>query len=255
MSHPLAGSRDLWMARQSWPGRRGASFVAFAALLVLVPGCSLVSAGMVAEALFQVGAVQPVLLDNGTSRFNAREYEIFQKSQVALLKSWFVLNAALRDPGIATLPILAGKDDPVAWLTDHLEVEFVDGSEVFAIRLRGADSQAEDLKRLVDAVAKAYEKEVVYNDKQRRLVTRDALSKTAAGLREELVKKMADIEQLKKDLGENGADNPELKLKQLDLDILVYVYRQLRRSLELIEVESNAPARIRQIQPAVVSQQ
>jgi hypothetical protein len=232
---------------------RAAQAVALATFFALVPGCSLVSAGMVAEALFQVSAVPPVLIDNGQTRFDAREYAIYQKSQVELLKSFFVINAAIRDPGIATLPILAPLDDPVAWLQKHLEIEFLDGSEILSIRLRGTDSQTDDLKRIVDAVARAYEKEVVYNDRQRRLLIRDTKAKTAEGLAKDITTKMSKVAALKEELGPNSVDSSEVRFKQIEVDVLTDVYRQLRRSLELEEVEFNAPARIRQFQPAVVS--
>jgi hypothetical protein len=94
--------------------RRAAQAVALTALLVLAPGCSLASGGAVAEALFQVSAVPPALLSSNRARFDAREYAVFQKTQIALLRSYFVMSAAVRDPGIATLPILANRDDQVA---------------------------------------------------------------------------------------------------------------------------------------------
>jgi len=238
------------------PGRqRNLRLAAMAALVLLVSGCSLVSASMVAEALFQVSATRPKLLDDGATQFDAREYEILQKSQVELLKSWFVLNAAVRDPGIATLPILAGQSDPVAWLEEHLKVEFLDGSEILSIRLHGTDSEADDLKRLVDAVARAYEKEVVYNEKQRRYIERDAKAKTLDSMGKELSDNLEEWEALKAELKEQSDSSSVLQFKRIQLDVLTDVYRQLLLSLKLDDIEIYAPPRIRQIQPAVVTEE
>jgi hypothetical protein len=176
-----------------------------------------------------------------------------QKTQVALLKSWFVLNTAVRGPGIARLSILAGHDDPVAWLHDNLEVGFLDGSEIMSIRLQGTESEANDLKLLVDGVAKAYDKEVVYSEKMQRLMARDAKAKALDTLGKELAEKLADLQALKKELGAESADSPEVQLKQINVDVLTDVFRQLLRGLELDDIESSASPQIRQIQPAVVS--
>ena len=136
MLNSSAGSSELWVVQHLGAHRCGVPIVVLAALFVLMSSRSAVSAEVVAEALFKVDTVQPSLLVNVASRFDANEYEIFQKSLLASLKSWYVFSAAIRDPGITTLPILAGQNDPVAWLSDHLETEFLDGSEILAIRLR-----------------------------------------------------------------------------------------------------------------------
>jgi polysaccharide biosynthesis transport protein len=110
----------------------------------------------------KVSARPTTLLGSDSDRFDAREFEIFQQTQISLIKSHFVLQAALRDRSIASLPILAGKENPVAWLGAHVEADFPHKDEVLAIRMRGAADNSSDLKQLVDAVANAYLKEVVY---------------------------------------------------------------------------------------------
>lgn len=234
-------------------GRQLARAVSLLSLLVLTPGCDQFSGGVVAEALFQVSAVPPALISSNQTRFDAREYAIFQKSQVALLKSFFVMNSAVRDPGIMTLPILANRDDQVAWLQENVEVDFLDGSEILSIRLRGTRSEADDLRRLVDAVSKAYTKEVVYNEKQRRLVIRDAKAKVAAGLGKDVSTGLEQFDALSKELGETSSTSPDLQLRQIELEVLEDTYRKMRISVESDDIEMGAPSRIRQIQPAVVS--
>ena len=91
-----------------------------------------------------------------------RDFKISQKDAVLLvIKSKYVLTAALRPPGVASLPIFAGLDDPVGWLEAHLEVAFPENGEILAIGLAGTEEQSDDIKSVVDAVAKAYQDEVL----------------------------------------------------------------------------------------------
>src|SRR3954471_14718635 len=105
-----------------------------------------------------------------------RSYDIFRKTQIALIKQKYVLTSALRDPAIASLSIFAGESDKEGWLHDHLEVQYPENGEILAIALRGPRSQANDLKLAVDAVTQAYKKEVLAAERQRRQGERDLLN-------------------------------------------------------------------------------
>lgn len=236
-------------------GRHVAPATVAALFLVVLPAARGVSGGIVAEAIFQVNSAPPVLFSNERAGFDPHEYELFQKTQVELIKSYFVLQAALRNPDIVSLPILASYDDPVAWLQDNVEVEFLNGSELLAIRLRGAESDADDLRRVVDAVAEAYKDEAVFQERQRRLKARDMKARNLAQLNEELSDKVATLAALKEDVANNYEDtseSPDVQLKQMDVDILQSVYRPLLRSLELDDINYGAPERIHQIQETIV---
>lgn len=183
-----------------------------------------------ADALFQVSSQRPqIVFDVNTNE--AKDFSILQRTQVALLKSWFVLNAAIRDPGISSLSILAGEPDQVQWLTNELDVGFLQNSEILRISISG-DGPQDDLKLLVDAVAKAYEKEVVYNEKQRRLVTRDALRKSLEGINKELSEGMDKYNALALELGASDAytNDPET-------GILMTEIRNLMDSLNGLEAQ------------------
>lgn len=208
---------------------------------------------VVVEALFQVDSMRPGLLDKGSSRFDAFEYRIFQKSQVEFFKSAFLLNAALREPSVANLPIVSAQGDPASWLADHFEVGYREGSEILYIRMHGTQSEANDLSLIINSVTKAYEKEVIYHEKQKRLAMRDAIFRAANELGERIVKQKTSVENLRKEAAGEGSTSPADELKQIDLEILIEAYRQLRTRLELEDIESFAPSRIRQIQPAFVS--
>jgi hypothetical protein len=204
---------------------------------------------IVATALFEIDRVESRLM--GSQPFDERELEIFKNTQLAKLKSYYVLQAAVRNPGIASLPLLAGQPDPVAWLQEHVEAEFIGDSELLAIRLRGPKSRAQDLTRLLDEVTKAYEDEVLYVDTQMRLRTRDLKAQSLKRLKDELVEKMQLLHDLKEDADAAAASSVDIQARQLEIDILTKIVRELSYSLEWYDIEANAPPRIKKVQPAV----
>jgi hypothetical protein len=207
----------------------------------------------VATALFEVASVPPKLLeDAATTQFDEREYELFKNTQLAKLKSYYVLRSAIRNPGIAALPVLAGKRDPAAWLQEHLDVEFPLHGEILAIRLRGLESQADDMVQIVDAVAKAYEEEVIYAAKAQRLAIRDLKAASLRKLREEIKRKMQLLNETRSKSSGQSKHSADVRIWQLELDVLTGLLREGQLELERMDMESNAPARIRQIQPAML---
>jgi polysaccharide biosynthesis transport protein len=94
------------------------------------------------------------------------KFDSFQQTQVALLKTRLVLNAALRDPKVANLPVVKEQPDPVVWLEKELRVDFPNGPEIARVSLSG--DNAAQLKIVVDAVVDAYLVEVVYKRTQHR---------------------------------------------------------------------------------------
>src|SRR4051812_20362066 len=75
-----------------------------------------------ATALFEVSQERDSLIHDAVQR-STEDFEILKKTQLAV-KSKFLLTAALRDPGIASLSILAGHRDKEEWLQKNLQVEF-----------------------------------------------------------------------------------------------------------------------------------
>ncbi len=176
---------------------------------------------VVATALFHVDTVTPSILGNQPAQSGrGDDFEIFKKTQIALLKSKFVLTSALINPAVAALPVFAGRSDPVDWLQEHLEVGFPGNSEILEIKLRGTKSQAQDLVQIVDAVAAAYKKEVLGNDKSRHLAERDMLERSLQNLNAEIKRKYEDYLDIAKSMGrpdgDSGGIQQQLNLKRLD---------------------------------------
>lgn len=142
-----------------------------------------------AVALFRVASKQgEVIKDMGDDS----NFDIYRRTQAVAVKSSFVLNAALKSPLlegnklINEIPI----PDRVAWLTEELRVNFPQDSEYMEISLTGS-AQPDQLESVVEAVAQAYNDEVVFAEKTSRLKPIDILRNSERKLREE-VKRKAD---------------------------------------------------------------
>jgi hypothetical protein len=295
-------------------------------LLILFAAISLLLAWLVqpdrvvATALFDVRAEKPSLFgDAKPERLDVAGFELLKHTQLALLKSEFLLQSAVRNPAIASLQTFSNKGDLVAWLQKHLEFKFPENGEILSIQLHGVKAQASDLVLIVDAVAEAYKKEVLGSETARQLSQRDMLERSLQNLNSEIKRKYEDyldiakgmnhpesgsgdiqqqldvkrLERIDEELmrlegdqvkAENSGAEKELKtanqrIEQLrkrkaelektvarraersvdlitrkeELDQLQRIANELNSKLEILDVQSQLPSRIRQVQPGVIS--
>src|SRR3954467_2001435 len=169
-----------------------------------------------ASALFEVRNETESFLHD-TSPHSAQDFDILKKTQLALLKQKYVLSSAIRDPGIASLSILAGERDKEGWLQDHLDVEFPQNGEILTISLTG--SPPEDLQALVDSVATAYKKEVLAAERQRKQGTRDLLNQSLQDLNKDIKRKYNDYIEIAKNMGKQTGDKHDPKTDLILHDI------------------------------------
>ena len=157
-----------------------------------------------ATALFQVATEQESLFK--VNQQSLQSFEILKKTQLALLKSNYVLTAAIRNPKVGGLSALAGESEPVEWLQENLVVDFPQNGEILSITLSG-NELPEELEILVDAVAKAYNDEVVDKLRQRQLANRDLLAGSLNKLNEELKENMDTFLAIARESGSPQADD------------------------------------------------
>jgi hypothetical protein len=111
------------------------------------------------------------------------DFESFQRTQVALIRSRLVLNAALGNPKVQKLNLDAVRkgpspvEGPVEWLEKEIKVEFPDGPEIPRISLSGDNPF--QLRVLVSAVVEAYLDEV-NKEKRHRQERLDQLERVYA---------------------------------------------------------------------------
>jgi hypothetical protein len=104
------------------------------------------------------------------------DHEVYRKTQAQLIKSPFVFQKALREPGIAELPTLAGEGDRVGWLARHVQVAAPRDSDTIEVSLSGEN--ADDVARMVYAITTVYLREVVHKERRERIERHRALEKT-----------------------------------------------------------------------------
>jgi len=78
----------------------------------------------------------------------------FQRSQAALLKSYKVLSAAVKNPEVAELAEVRAHPDPVKWLDKRLVTDFNQGPELLHVALPG--DNPEDLAVVLNEVCRVY---------------------------------------------------------------------------------------------------
>ncbi len=142
---------------------------ALLAPLIAIPTWLLLPKGFEAVVWLQMRA------ESGMLGSSVAGYDQYRKTQMQLLKSPFVLNAALRKPGIADLPTIREQPAPSEWLAKNLVMSAPTESEVVTLRLRGPI--AEDTAKILNAVTACYLDDIVNKDRAERLGKRDTLEK------------------------------------------------------------------------------
>jgi capsular exopolysaccharide synthesis family protein len=162
-----------------------------------------------ARAQLYVASDQPrVLFTTNESRSDAGA---FRQTQIALLKSRLVLNAALRQAKIGELPLVRHQEDPVAWLEKELKATSGASPELLSVALNG--DQPQQLKLLVDAVIGAYMQEIVNKEQIKRQARLDHLKTIAGQYDEQLRRKRRTMRELVENVG--SSDKQAIAMKQL----------------------------------------
>lgn len=143
------------------------------------------------EALVWVGTNPiPSLFEEVEPRPSQLAIERFENNQIRLIKSEFVLNAALNRPDVAQTEAVKEKEpDAMEWLEDSLQVNYSEGSDIIEIRYEGLED-TEEMKNILQAIVGAYRDDVVgerilaYED------YRSSLDKMVSDLTDELQDKL-----------------------------------------------------------------
>ncbi len=165
-----------------------------------------------AHARLQVAALPPKLLFQTveTQAGGGDDYKRFQSTQQTLVKSQLVLGAALRDPKVNQCRMIHEQVDPIEWLQQKLDVDFVAASEVMEIALSGNDPA--ELACIVNAVKTAYMNEVVDVDARRRMDRHEHLKMLKEKYAAHLKEKRDHMRKLAETVGSN--DQSTIALKQ-----------------------------------------
>ena len=243
------GSVD-WMAAGGEPGQNSGSggLAVLHALrrhwLVIVStglACAAVAGGSMyallkkhytAEAILKLEPSQPSF--TGISKADQaaqvmNEFEIFRDTQQQLIKSRFVIGAALRDANLKNRPCIAEQDakhNAVAWLTEEIHADF-QSKNAGIMRVSATELDPHDAAAIVNAVVNAYLNEVVGVDQQVAAERLRDLTAIAAEKEQEVRKRREELTQELKNVG--GGDEQTMAQRAA---MKMSVYAQFNAELE-----------------------
>ena len=144
-----------------------------------------------------------LIADESKGSSNGKEeLENRQRSQIALIKSWRVLDAAANsDPRVLS----------AVQLTKDLKVSFSEGTSYMVVYLSGLNAQ--QIAASVNAVTEAFLKEAVESERRLLLDKSEQLGRAITDSREAILKKKQDLRRLTG----GRADDPRIKAAEADL--------------------------------------
>jgi polysaccharide biosynthesis transport protein len=162
------------------------------------------------------------------------DFVTYLKTQADMIRSWQVLNGAIRDPSVAELQMLRDQTDPIKFLEEELRLEFKEGSEIVKMLLTGEDPRA--ITMIVNSILDAYDREVVQEElksKQARLNRLlDEIQKAQMAVNRMYGnRKTLKDEDQKPNKEEPTLINPQLAMSQV---------LQHKQTLHLLEAEINS---------------
>ncbi len=167
-------------------------------------------------------------------------FNTYKQTQMRLVKSLYVLSAALRDPEIAQLSMVRERERPIEWLQEKLEVESP-ATEFVQISLEG--DRPKELAAIVNAVTQAYQEEVVSDEDKRDQNRLQELRAVETRLEEDLREKRKALQLLAQKL--STTDSETLSARQ---QMATEYFGQLRREhaqirFELMSLEAKIAAK------------
>ncbi len=171
-----------------------------------------------------------------------------QRTQLAMLKSRLVLNSALRDPKVAKLSMVQQQIEPVEWLEKEIEADFSVAPEILRVSMKG--DKPDQLIVLVDAIAQAFRREIVDNEKNQR---RERLN-TLRELREKYEGDLRERQKAQREIEQNAGgrdaaaralvlsfERQNLATNERELLTTRSKLREARMDLDLQETRGRAP--------------
>jgi capsular exopolysaccharide synthesis family protein len=135
------------------------------------------------------------------------DFASYQRTQATLLKSKFVLKAAMRQPQVKDLSEIRDNPDVDAWLAKYLLVDTTLGPEILRVSLTGQN--ADHLPLIVNAIVQAYIDEVAAKEKIAYKGRVDLLQENYRQIKDGLRRQRQMVRDLEVSL---GVDDPQTAL-------------------------------------------
>ncbi len=131
------------------------------------------------------------------SQESRTQFEVYKGTQMRMVKSQFVLNAALRDKEIAQCSLLRDEPYPLEWLEKNVSVSSP-ATEFLRVSLSGREPK--ELAKIVNAIRDEYLSEVVNSENNTRNRRISELDKAHRDLEQQLLQRRTTLKRLVKNL-------------------------------------------------------
>ena len=179
-------------------------------------------------------------------------WKIRRDTQVSLLRSQFVIMAAVQQPGIKELSELRDvpREDVVEAVRSRMKVSTEGDSEIIKIKLTGKNP--EETVELLDAILDAYVKETVVKERGRDTKEVARLQVRTKVVCRELAEQLGKLMELQKIYGD--APNVDVRIMQMEIKHSEEAWSDLTRQAEQLTLEINRRPSIKVLQPASVDE-
>ncbi len=204
----------------------------------------LVPSTYTAEHYLRVAPQERRIVFDASGPGRRTDFGLYRNTQEQLLRSPFVILAALRNPAIGQLKTIreleAKEQDPVDWLQKNVHVSFPGGSEIMQISLSGPDR--EEVTQLVLAVVNAYLTEVVHVEQQENRQRLNELDRIFAQKETEIRAERASLKKLAERLGAAESETLTFKAQRTLEEYAALRQQQMRVQFELLRLQGELRA-------------
>jgi capsular exopolysaccharide synthesis family protein len=227
-SSPFSTGNLLKALRRRWLLALTVGLGLFAALAGAV--FYLLPADYTAYALLRVSAdePQPLLPEQYAHPVSVDRY--FENTQVALIKSRPIIQAALLREGIGELAMVRAQADPVTWLEESIKVGFLEKTDILRVSLNGHNPK--QLAKLVNAIKEAYLEQEVNAQRNKKKSQLDELEAAYDASEKKIRAQREDLRRLAEAL--KTSDSQALSVKQ---KAMLEEYAALRKELALLQAQ------------------
>lgn len=179
---------------------------------------------------------ESILPTNGPRTDHTKEWPAYRETQRALVKSQFVLLAALRKNDLMQMAMIREQgNDYIAWLQENFKARFTSPeSEILDLKISYRD--AEEAKRMVNAVQAAYLREVVDAERSKQLNNREKLKAALSRKNANLHTNRVDLDNLMKEHGDPDGPAAQARMATFIQQIKQYTLQKAPPQSMLFEL-------------------
>ncbi|TWU06955.1 Tyrosine-protein kinase CpsD [Symmachiella macrocystis] len=182
-------------------------------------------------SLLRVASQDAPLVFKTVDQASVSSFDIYKRTQRELLKSDFVLAAALRKKDVMESRVIQSQIDPAEWLKANLGVGFPGEAEIMQVSL--ASQEPKGLNTVVNAVVNAYLEEIVQKERDLKRERLNKLESIYEDANEQVRQKRNELKRLVEIHGSGSSD--ALSLKQQNT---LQQYAIVRNELTKLHFES-----------------